>query len=272
MTSLGRQAVFCTSGFPPSWFYADDGMTLDQLMAFTVNADHERQEQVWDAVQRSHNKEPYQLRRVLTEGAVRASDKRAQFIGIEAYEAAGGEIMRDLFQQDDGGWLQNPVLLDRLIAEKLQREADPVRSEGWRWVDVALDFPYGHTFGLRQISGEQLAMSEDETAAAEALRAEYDRLEQAQSGTDEIPEEADQRLGEIETALAALEERPVRYDPGEVARAGVFVSIDGSGGLRVERGYIRPEDEPVVLGPEAEGHAGSCVAGRRQSRQHTAQR
>jgi ParB family chromosome partitioning protein len=103
-------------------------MTLDQLMAFTVNADHERQEQVWEASQRSHNKEAYYIRRLLTEGAIRASDKRAQFVGIEAYEAAGGDVMRDLFQQDDGGWLQNPVLLDRLVAERLEREADSVRS------------------------------------------------------------------------------------------------------------------------------------------------
>ena len=117
--------------------YAEDRMTLDQLMAFTVNPDHERQEQVWDVLQRSHNKEPFYIRRLLTEGAVRASDKRTQFVGIEAYEAAGGDVMRDLFQQDDGGWLQNPMLLDRLVAEKLEREADSVRSEGWKWVEVA---------------------------------------------------------------------------------------------------------------------------------------
>ena len=69
--------------------YAEDGMTLDQLMAFTVNSDHERQEQVWEAIQRSYNKEAYQIRRLLTEGAVRASDKRAQYVG-EDYLAAGG--------------------------------------------------------------------------------------------------------------------------------------------------------------------------------------
>jgi ParB family chromosome partitioning protein len=119
--------------------YAEDGMTLDQLMAFTVNPDDERQEQVWEALQRSHNREPYYIRRLLTEGAVRATDKRAQFIGIEAYEAAGGAVMRDLFQQDDGGWLQDPVLLDRLVAEKLEREAGAVRSERWKWVEVTGD-------------------------------------------------------------------------------------------------------------------------------------
>ncbi len=74
-------------------------MTLDQVMAFTVNPDHARQEQVWEALQRSYTKEPHQIRRMLTEGAVRASDKRAQFVGIEAYEGAGGAILRDLFSQ-----------------------------------------------------------------------------------------------------------------------------------------------------------------------------
>ena len=230
--------------------YAEDGMTLDQLMAFTVNSDHERQEQVWDALQRSHNKEAYYIRRLLTEGAVRASDKRAQFVGIEAYEASGGAVMRDLFQQDDGGWLQDPVLLDRLVAEKLEREAEAVRAEGWKWVEVATDFPYGHTYGLRHIAGEPVAMSDEEVATAESLLAEYERLEQAHAEADELPEEVDDRLGEIETALVALDDRPVKHDPEEIARAGVFISIDSSGALRVERGYVRPEDEPAV--PQSE--------------------
>jgi ParB family chromosome partitioning protein len=76
--------------------YAEDGMTLEQLMAFTVTAYHARQEQVWDTVSRSYSKEPYLIRRQLTEGAVRAADRRALFVGTAAYEAAGGAVMRDL--------------------------------------------------------------------------------------------------------------------------------------------------------------------------------
>lgn len=30
--------------------HAEDGMTLEQLMVFTVSSDHARQEQVWDAI------------------------------------------------------------------------------------------------------------------------------------------------------------------------------------------------------------------------------
>src|SRR5882672_943511 len=95
--------------------YAEDGMTLEQLMAFTVTNDHVRQEQIWKQLARSHIKEPYHIRRQLTEGAVRAADKRAQFVGVASYEAAGGAVMRDLFQHDDSGWLQDPALLDRLV-------------------------------------------------------------------------------------------------------------------------------------------------------------
>ena len=157
--------------------YAEDGMTLDQLMAFTVNPDHERQEQVWEAIAHAWSKEPHQIRRMLTENAVRASDKRAQFIGIEAYEAAGGTILRDLFQSDDGGWLQDPALVDRLVAEKLEQEAETVRAEGWKWIEVATDFPYGHTYGLRRLTGEPIPPTDEETATHEALRAEYEQLE-----------------------------------------------------------------------------------------------
>jgi ParB family transcriptional regulator, chromosome partitioning protein len=168
--------------------------------------------------------------------------------------------LRDLFQEDDGGWLQDAMLLDRLVAEKLEREAGAVRAEGWKWVEGATDLPYGHAYGLRQIAGEPVAMTDEEVNTAKALRAEYETLEQTHADADELPEEVDQRLGEIETALAALDDRPVKYDPEQIARAGAFVSIDGSGVLRVERGYVRPEDEPAVPQSRPEADADTVDA------------
>ncbi len=226
--------------------YAEDEMTLDQLMAFSVSPDHERQEQVWEALQRSYNKEPYQIRRMLTEGAVRASDKRAQYAG-EDYIAAGGAVMRDLFQQDDGGWLQDSGLLARVVAERLERDADAIRAEGWKWVEVAPEFPYGHIYGMRRIPGTRRPLTGEEIAQVEAFRAEAEQLEEEAAAADEVSDDADQRLGEIEAEIDALTHRPPVYDPAEIAMAGVFVSIDGNGGLRVERGYVRPEDEPLVV-------------------------
>lgn len=243
--------------------YAEDGMTLDQLMAFTVSGDHARQEQVFERLKTSYDKQPYVIRRMLTEGAVRASDKRAQFIGVDAYVEAGGTVMRDLFQGDDGGWLQDVALVDRMVADKLKTEAEAVAAEGWKWNEVAPDFAYGHSFGLRQLRGEPVPLTAEEAAARDALQAEINRLSDEYADADELPEAVDERLGELETALEAFDTRPLAFDPAEVARAGAFVSIAPDGAVRVERGYVRPEDE-IPAEPEA-GEAddiGSAAASR----------
>jgi ParB family chromosome partitioning protein len=233
--------------------YAEDGMTLDQLMAFTVNDNHERQEQVFERISQSYAREPHVIRRMLTEGAVRAADKRARFVGLDAYVDAGGVVMRDLFQGDDGGWLQDTTLLDRLVAEKLAAAGETIRAEGWKWIEVRPEFAYGHTYGLRQMRGEQVPLTDDEQAARDALQAEMDGLEEAHGDADELPEDVERRLAEIEVALAAIDERPTRFDAKDMARAGAFISIDRSGCLRVERGYVRPDDEaPVEPEPEVE--------------------
>ena len=226
--------------------YAEDGMTLDQLMAFTVNGDHERQEQVFERLKVSYDKQPHTIRRMLTEGAVRASDKRAQFIGVAAYEEAGGVVLNDLFQGDDGGWLQDVALVDMMVVEKLREEAAKIEAEGWKWTEVAPDFPYGHTYGLRQLRGVTSPLTDEEETARAALQAEFDQLEETYSEADELPDEVDQRIGELETALAEFDERPIAYEPDEIARAGAFVSIAPDGSLRVERGYVRPEDEQPI--------------------------
>jgi ParB family chromosome partitioning protein len=233
--------------------YADDGMTLEQLMAFSVTADQVRQEQAWDNVSRSGNDEPYQIRRMLTENTVRASDRRATFVGLDIYEQAGGTVLRDLFAHDDGGWLQDVPLLDRLVTEKLKAEAETIAAEGWKWIAVAVDFPYGHTNGLREIEGEPADLTEEERATLDALNAEHIKIEEDYQDADELPDEIDQRLGEIEAARSVLEARSLVYDPAEFARAGVFVSIDAEGLLSIARGYVRPEDEaPAVVEPESE--------------------
>ena len=233
--------------------YAEDGMSLEQLMAFTVTNDHARQEQVWESLQRSYSQEPYQIRRMLTERTVRASDRRALFVGLDAYEQAGGIVMRDLFQQDDGGWLENVGLLDALVAEKLKAEAEKIAAEGWKWIEVNVDFPFGHTHQLRELEGTPTDLTAEEQATIGALKTEYAKLEAEYENADELPDDVDARLGEIETALAAFEDRPVSYDLTEITRAGVFVSIDSDGGLSVDRGYVRPEDEaPASANTDAE--------------------
>jgi ParB family chromosome partitioning protein len=109
---------------------------------------------------------------------------------------------------------------------------------------VATDLPYGYSHGLRRLAGDPAPMTDEESAAHASLLAEYRALEEEYSGQDEYPEEIDTRLGELESAMEAFEQRPLIFDTAEVGRAGVFVALDRDGGLVAHRGYLRPEDEP----------------------------
>src|SRR5262249_4654521 len=120
-----------------------------------------------------------------------------------------------------------------------------------KWIEVAPDFAYGYAFGLRQLRGDPVPLSGEEESTREALQAEFDRLSKEYDGADELPEKVDERLAELETALEGFESRPLSFEPSEVSRAGAFVSITHDGGLRVERGYVRSEDE---LPAEPESH------------------
>ena len=63
-------------------------------------------------------------------------------------------------------------------------------------------------------------MTDEESAAHATLLAEYRALEEEYSGQDEYPEEIDARLGQLEMAMEALEQRPLIYDPAEVGARG----------------------------------------------------
>ncbi|MDF0546620.1 ParB/RepB/Spo0J family partition protein [Sphingobium sp. H39-3-25] len=231
--------------------YGEDGMTLEQLMAFSVTDNHARQEQVWEQVNQGHHAPAYQIRRLLTEDAIAASDRRVRFIGLDAYTEAGGYVMRDLFSSDDDGWLQDPALVELLVSEQLSDIAREISAEGWKWVEAAVDLPYGCERGKRRITGTTVPLTDDEQARLDALVEEYDAIgEQYRDGCD-LPDEVDARLTEIDAALTTLNCRQVTYEPEEQARAGVFVSLAHDGRLRIDRGYVRPEDEPVAEGQDA---------------------
>ena len=234
--------------------YAEDEMTLDQLMAFCVTADHARQEAVWEQIRHGYNKEPYLIRRLLTEGAVKGNDRRVLFVGAAAYEAAGGVILRDLFSEDGGGWFQDIALLDRLATQMLAEEAKGIATEGWKWVETALSFPYGHLNGLTRLSSTPAPVSADEQARYDAALAEYNALSEEFEGAEELPEEIDQRMGELEDILARVDERPEIFNPQEIANAGVFVSIEHDGRLRIEAGYVRPEDRVPSTSGQSSGN------------------
>jgi ParB family transcriptional regulator, chromosome partitioning protein len=242
--------------------YAEDGIRLEQVMAFTVTDDHKRQEKVWEALSKSYSKEPYDIRRLLTEKAVKANDKRVRFIGMEAYVAAGGAVSRDLFQEDHGGWCEDVALVERLVTDKLRTEAEAIVREGWKWIDAAPAFDYGHTNGLRRLKGEETPLTDEEETQRDALQTEFDELTAEHEDVDELPDAVDARFGELEQLLETFEQRPLRFEPADIARAGAFVSIGHDGRLMVERGFVRPEDEaPAGESTDGESNGAGDASG-----------
>lgn len=225
--------------------YGEDGMSLEQLMAFSVTDNHARQEQVWEQVGEASHAPAYHIRRLLTEDAIASNDRRVRFIGLDAYTEAGGYVMRDLFSTQEEGWLQDTVLVEQLVCQKLSEIAQEIGAEGWKWVEAAIDLPFGCERGKRRIAGMTVPLTDEELARRDALVDEYDRIGEEYTDGSDMPDDVDARLSEIDAELTALNCRPTIYEPQEQARAGVFVSLSHDGRPRIDRGYVRPEDEGV---------------------------
>ncbi|MFK0209173.1 ParB/RepB/Spo0J family partition protein [Agrobacterium sp. NPDC090283] len=220
--------------------YRDGDLTLDQLKAFAITDDHARQEQVYAGL--GYNREPWTIRRDLTRMHVQANDRKAIFVGADAYTEAGGEILRDLFTEDRGGYFDDPALLDRLVLDKLETTAADIRAEGWKWAEASIDFPHAH--GLRRVYTQPVELSEEDEAAYGAAQDEFDRLTAEWDNTDDdLPPDVDERFAELEADIERIDALRHAYDPAEIARGGVFVSLNHDGSARIERGFIRPEDE-----------------------------
>ena len=186
--------------------YADDGMTLEQLMAFTVNPDHQRQEQVWEALKNGYTTRalpdpPPADRRRRPRRRQAGAVRRHRGLRSGGRHHPARSLLRRRRRRLAAG--RRPARSPR--RREARASAAELRGEGWKWIEVALDFPYGHTFGLRRLSGERTSLTEDGAGAYDALKAEFDRLEEEYDGAEELPEEVDRRLGEIEAALEAFE-------------------------------------------------------------------
>lgn len=231
--------------------YRSGDLTMDQLMGFAVSEDHDRQRQVFAQI--SQNTPGYAVRRAMTEAKVPVDDRRARFIGLEAYEAAGGTVLRDLFTEDGAGWLEDVGLLDRLVQKRLDGLAEEVRErEGWKWASAHFDFPYGQTFGRTYPEAVERTQAEAGTLAA--LSEEYDRLVIEMEDAAEASPERDARLEEIDAALQAYGP-DFAFKADDLARSGVIVTLGYDGLPRFERGLVRPEDIPVEPPSETSSEA-----------------
>src|SRR3546814_8973019 len=100
-------------------------------------------------------------------------------------------------------------------------------------------------------------MSDDEQARVAALEAESEALCERWSDAPDVPADVHARIDAIDAELGALVDRPLVFDSAEMERAGAFVSIDRDGSVRIERGFVRAEDEPEQEMPDGAASPGA---------------
>ncbi|WP_289084247.1 ParB/RepB/Spo0J family partition protein [uncultured Sulfitobacter sp.] len=231
-------------------FRAGD-LTLECVMAFTLTDDHDRQLAVWNAVKGGYHIHPQSIKRQLTETAHSANSGLGRFVGIEAYEAGGGVLLRDLFDDRASAHMENPELLERLAIEKLQAAAKPFEAT-WKWVEVHLSVDYGAFRSFGRVYPQDIEPDPDLLAEEERLIAREEELAAQNDGEDWTDAETEEyyaiepRLREIET----LQRERQPYADADRAIAGVVLTIGHDGALRVEKGLVRPEDIPAA--PESD--------------------
>ena len=245
--------------------YRTDEIDLETLKAFSVTTDHDRQRAIWEKVSgQGYRPAAWQVKRLLTEERVPAGAPMARFVGVAAYEAAGGPVLRDLFadEHEHGVWLEDPALLIELAMKKLQAAADELATR-WKWAEAMADVDWSATARFGRIHPEPGEPTDEEKAEIEKLRTRHDELVNMDEDqwTDELVEEAEAiepRLDEIE---AEVDSR-ARFKREDFAIAGCIATIGRDGSLQVIQGLVKPEDMPKPA--QAAGAAtGAQSVGRR---------
>ena len=183
-------------------------------MAFAISDDHKQQEKIWKDLPEWSSDDADAIRDALTEAHIEADSKMARFVTVDAYQAAGGAVLRDLFDADSAGWITDPALLNRLVAEKLEREAEKVRAEGWKWVEI-----------MPEVSWDTLrSFDRIHPTPTKQQQKEIDRLQA------EIIDEDGEASDELAAKLEQLESE-VAFSAEEKAASGAIVTIYAEGEL-----------------------------------------
>ena len=221
--------------------YRADELSLETLMAFAVSDDHERQEQLFASL-KDWQLRPDTVRDRLTENEITLKDPLARFVGLKAYEKAGGSVKRDLFAGDNDALL-DAGLIQQLAQAKLEKQAATLKAEGAAWVDVhpKLDYEIRARYG--HVKTKYREPTPEEQATIDSLEKQIDALQAIQDESDdEAVEAAEQDWDKANDELDQLRESFAMPDPEQQALAGVLISIGHDGKIEIERDMLKSED------------------------------
>jgi len=231
--------------------YRADAVTLEQLMALAITDDHAAQEAAFYEAP-EWQRQPHALRDRLTEREIDAGHALVRFVGLDAYEAAGGGIRRDLFAQDDRGvYVTDAALLETLVRQKLDEHAATVKAEGWAWVDATHAATYADLQAFQRAPRERRNPTKRESDRMDKLETKMqaigEAIDAALEDDDEEKADALQEEGDsLGDQLQVLEDRLLDYAPNVKAAAGVIITLDRQGEIVVHRGLMREAEAKAL--------------------------
>ena len=219
-------------------------ISLDAAKAYAATPDRERQAFVFGQIGRSYAaSQPDSIRRMMTQATVSATDRRARFVGEDAYVAAGGRVERDLFSEDSSTHWLDIALLERLACEKMDALAAAAAAEqGLAFVRPTLDSWIGHaqTAGLRRVPVETPALSEEESARVDGLEGQIEDLIdllQDEETEDSARDEAEAKVRELSDAIDAIVNKPPVIDDALKPQLGAFLLLDEQGRPKLDTSF-----------------------------------
>ncbi|CAB3773921.1 plasmid stablization protein ParB [Burkholderia sp. MSh2] len=224
--------------------YRGGDVTLEQLMALTITDDHRAQETAfYDAPHWQRGSAALRERLIARE--ISAAHPLARFVGLDAYEAAGGQVIRDLFAEDDSGiYLADSTLLGQLAQTKLDALATDLRAEGWAWVEAV---PYVSHADRQAFHTARQHAREPNAREARRIASLQARIERTDAALDEAYEAEDEnkvislqeRRDALTASLDALQAALLDYTPDVRAVAGAIVTVGQNGEAVTLRGLLR---------------------------------
>lgn len=235
----------------------DDKLDYEQAKALALADDHATQERIWNDAINAWQRRPAELRAAITREEIDTRDNAlAQFVGLEAYAAAGGRFRRDLFSDDEhAGYIEDAELLYRLASDRLIELSQTVAAEGWQWTECRTRYDAMEIMRHGRIASTTRKPTKKEKTELAELIAMRDNAQaelDAYYDDDSEPDEARQERLEA-TATAATyaadqyAERFETFDPEDMKQAGAFIYLDDEGRVCIERGLVRREATPGAL-------------------------
>ncbi|TGP22317.1 MULTISPECIES: ParB/RepB/Spo0J family partition protein [unclassified Mesorhizobium] len=200
-----------------------NGRAFEIVRAFTLAPSILDQERIFAKLKKDRNLHGHAVTLALG-GADRDAAKHIKIAGLNAYEAAGGRVTRDLF--GDNHIIADKDIALRVAEQKVEATLAGLKAEGWSWTSMASDLPYAWEYGWSKEKPSEGKMTADE-------KKQIKKLEKLAAKGNDV---ASGHLADLRKAIADRQ-----WTPDQLAKAGAVLELSYYGDLKIVRGVVKPQ-------------------------------